>query len=58
MEALLYMEAMNEWQKFTETGKISDYLTYINAVGDASADNEKSSNVNDRRHSNKREERW
>ncbi len=52
------MEAMNEWQKFTETGKISDYLTYINAVGDASADNEKSSNVNDRRHSNKREGRW
>jgi len=52
------MELFDKWQKFAETGKISDYLSYKEAVGKTVTAGEMNINVDDRRYSNKREERW
>ncbi len=40
----------DRWQIFTKTGKISDYLKYVNAAEDTETAAEMSINDNDRRY--------
>ena len=52
------MDVNDKWQIFTQTGKISDYLRYVNVADNTETAAEMSINDNDRRYCDKREERW
>ena len=47
------MEISEEWKKFSETGKISDYLNYIKAEHEIEMSKEININDNNRRNCNK-----